>query len=754
MEKKEYRDMSTTDPATANVRYHLFPSDHATLYRKFSRRFGVDVRKLPQYNVHDWLDPTSSNFKTEIYEAVFHYGARSDAGERFKVCIATQEMRDAAWKYVHGSQLVLDGTFGICSVRLLLFIALGKDEDGKGVPVAFFLFSAPTGNKATHAGYNTEILRELLSHWKAAMASKPTADTGTGIFPETFKPYVAITDTDTKERGALLAVWPDICLLLCRFHVRQCWTNHRKTVLKSKGSEYWRDWVLNALRSLEVLYVILIHFIILELTRWSRLLATVDHIVATDLISRQNSVFEQLSANPTADSYVHAQGGQKHLNYLTANWMPLALWQSWSEFGRMSASALLKIPVEGVIPTTNNLESFNGLLKRKHLATWLRSGHRLRFDFLINILITRILPAVYSHRKAQRQYKQWLGSRFKDHVGGTNLSELHAALVKERSAQRNIPICWWDADIERDRSAQNLVISSQLIVSRRGPGIYQATCHSTAPVNAIHLGVPTSYTLELHQSGRETKCSCPDFCTRGGACKHLRALRLIIDSWVKQGHEKPFHYSKTRDEAILLRNNIPIPQLAIQPLHPTQMTPTLWDPAFIQSLGQDSTTFDDLETTVTDTAAHDSDSNSDSFSYAVDLAQQNQHIRVPIGPPVQLQSLAAIATQIQRRLKYDLHRLLPSLHGLANLLSDASTQSITPELEEFSELLSSMRVSVDHIMTQSGTRLNSEASIPSRPSDLPQAATQHPPSERARHPFLLPPSPERRQKRKESYAPL
>ena len=160
-----------------------------------------------------------------------------------------------------------------------------------------------------------------------------------------------------------------------------------------------------------------------------------------DLIRWQHFVFEQLLTGPTANSYVHAQGGQKHLDYLMANWMPLALWQSWSEFGHVSASTLLKIPVEGIIPTTNHLESFNGLLKRKHLATWLRSGHRLHFNFLINILIIRILPEVYGHRKAQQQYKQWLGSQFKDQVGGTNLAEIHATLVKERSEQRNSPIC-------------------------------------------------------------------------------------------------------------------------------------------------------------------------------------------------------------------------------------------------------------------------------------------------------------------------
>jgi hypothetical protein len=221
-------------------------------------------------------------------------------------------------------------------------------------------------------------------------------------------------------------------------------------------------------------------------------------------------------------------------------------------------------------------------------------------------------------------------------------------------------------------------------------------------------------------------------------------LRLFVDSWVKQGHENPFHYPKTRDEATLLRSNMIIPQPIPQPLHP----------AFVQSLGQDPTTFDDQE--ITDTAAHDSDSDSDSFSSAVNLqvAQQNQHI--PAVGPVQLHSLAAISTQIQQRLNYDLHRLLPSLHGLSNLLSDASTQSmpLTPELEEFSDLLSSMRMSIDQ-MTQNATGTNSEAPIPSWTSDLIQAAAQHPSSSKCtRHPFLLPPSPERRQKRKDSYAPL
>jgi hypothetical protein len=219
-------------------------------------------------------------------------------------------------------------------------------------------------------------------------------------------------------------------------------------------------------------------------------------------------------------------------------------------------------------------------------------------------------------------------------------------------------------------------------------------------------------------------------------------LRLIVDNWVEQGFEKPFHYPKTHDEAIQLRNDMPIPQHQLatttQPL--TQM---LWDPDFIQSLGQDETTFDNEE--IIHTTAADSDSNSDSSSDAVNLTQHS--------PQIVVQNHLAVATQIQQRLHYDLHRLLPSLHGLANLLTDASTQNMSPELEELLDLLSSMRVSVDHIMTQSATEASPEPLIS---SNLPQAAVLgiYHPRKRSRHPFLLPPSPECRQKRKESYAPL
>ncbi|KAF8803485.1 hypothetical protein BYT27DRAFT_7303366 [Phlegmacium glaucopus] len=121
-------------------------------------------------------------------------------------------------------------------LELLLFIALAQDENRKGIPLAFFLFSAPTGNQATHAGYNTEILQELLSRWQEYLSQNSESNMA-------FVPSVAITDTDTKECGALAQVWVGIILLLCKFHLWQCWTNHHKTAMHCKATDFWKEHV-------------------------------------------------------------------------------------------------------------------------------------------------------------------------------------------------------------------------------------------------------------------------------------------------------------------------------------------------------------------------------------------------------------------------------------------------------------------------------------------------------------------------------
>jgi len=48
---------------------------------------------------------------------------------------------------------------------------------------------------------------------------------------------------------------------------------------------------------------------------------------------------------------------------------------------------------------TNNLESFNALLKRKYIPQWSNSGNRLRLNIFIHYLILKILPEVFAQRR-------------------------------------------------------------------------------------------------------------------------------------------------------------------------------------------------------------------------------------------------------------------------------------------------------------------------------------------------------------------
>lgn len=58
------------------------------------------------------------------------------------------------------------------------------------------------------------------------------------------------------------------------------------------------------------------------------------------------------------------------------------------------------------------------------------------------------------------------------------------------------------------------------------------------------------YWMSVHPSGSAT-CTCMDWLTRGGACKHLRAFRLRIDRWSREGLlQLKYHFPRSRDEAL------------------------------------------------------------------------------------------------------------------------------------------------------------------------------------------------------------
>lgn len=308
--------------------------------------------------------------------------------------------------------------------------------------------------------------------------------------------------------------------------------------------------------------------------------------MALALIDARRAPFLALLNNATSSAA--AKAGIKHLDYLTSQWMSLTMWRSWSDWGRLAASTVMGVTVEGVVPTTNHLESFNAILKRKHLPGWLHSGHQLQFDSLIHILITRILPGIFDNRRAQKEYADWLVTRFSAHSGGTNLAELHKQQKRNKKQLSEI-LCWWQVDEKRDDHAKRIVELGRITVVH-GPDVlnsYQAVCASSK--SDINNPNHVHYTANIHRSGFAS-CTCIDYShNRGLACKHLRALRLLIDGWIHSCMEGRYTYPQSMSHAQEISQSIEVPS----PVPPTPAQVIDW--TAIQALGNDSTTLDDQE---------------------------------------------------------------------------------------------------------------------------------------------------------------
>ncbi|KAJ3792372.1 hypothetical protein GGU11DRAFT_750115 [Lentinula aff. detonsa] len=266
------------------------------------------------------------------------------------------------------------------------------DEDNHRVPVAFLLFSAPSGNAHTALGYDTKILTTLLQKWKESLK---TFQPG-----HKYVPPIATTDTDLKERNALVNVFPIILLLICRVHLRRSWKNHRTKSVK--GDSPTASNVRSRLKTVE-----------------ERLVHTTTYSVACSLIEDEITAFEEEASEMENSPY---RGGVIHLMYLLSYWLANEhLWASWSDFGRHTAAKILSCPTEKVPMHTNHLEAFNRVLKHGHIGNQMHGGRRLRLDSLLHFVVLDMVPSIFDQRTMERaenqRQKNWVLSL----PGGTEL---------------------------------------------------------------------------------------------------------------------------------------------------------------------------------------------------------------------------------------------------------------------------------------------------------------------------------------------
>ncbi|GJJ10073.1 hypothetical protein Clacol_004299 [Clathrus columnatus] len=277
-----------------------------------------------------------------------------------------------------------------------------------------------------------------------------------------------------------------------------------------------------------------------------------------------------------------------YINYLSNYWLPEPMWKSWSTFGRMMASQVLNIPLDGVIPTTNHLEAFNGVLKHKYIHQYQKSGRCIRIDILVILLITRILPIIYKQRNIEQEYHNWLSLQFGPQIH--SIEQLESLEIKKRKPSkinissslvpsRVFAMTWWSSDLHAQHySAAQWIIANQRISNFQWIANHtiEATCASS--LSNIHVKGHTRYTLSLN-SYRLAVCSCPFNSLGNGACKHLWAFRFILPSLSPPVY---FYFPLTEKAALEIYTTFFPPEE-----NPIMLSHSNFSPTFINSNTQD-----------------------------------------------------------------------------------------------------------------------------------------------------------------------
>jgi hypothetical protein len=354
-------------------RYILADHESTSLYRTVARESGIPQRTAAQDNLHLWFNsdkPCPPDPRLSA-SCISYCPYIPGVTERLSIILTTPEQKLLAWKFGHKKQILMDLTFGVCSGRALLAILMALDDENKGLPVAFMMFTAKKQTKAVHADYDKALLEEQLKLWKEGMGKN---DAG-----ELFEVTVGSTDNDPRERHGLRANWSNILLLLCLFHVWQAWRNalnkYLRVIPKGPERQSTRQHIAKFLMRL-----------LKEIT---------DYDEAISEYNQKVLHFKTLAKARSPIAKDQSKGALAFLTYLQRYLNVRDFWKSWSLAGAEEAARQMGVPLSSIARTTNPLESFNGRLKGVYFAPYMHSGRLPRIDHWILTMINSTGNQVY-----------------------------------------------------------------------------------------------------------------------------------------------------------------------------------------------------------------------------------------------------------------------------------------------------------------------------------------------------------------------
>ncbi|KIJ24388.1 hypothetical protein M422DRAFT_274849 [Sphaerobolus stellatus SS14] len=402
-----------------------------------------------------------------------------------------------------------------------------------------------------------------------------------------------------------------------------------------------------------------------------------------------------------------AQRGLLHIDYLDDYWCRDSLWQSWSDFGRHVASQRLNA----------NLYNDGGM---------------------------EVLPSIFEQHCLEAAEEERWGARIRAVPGGQDILKTNAP------ANAKLPaVVYLITDPQRDQAAATLLKQNCLsILAYYSDGLY-LNCYSS--LRSRHDANATIYQVRLFYRGTAS-CSCPDFVSRGGACKHIRAA-LHQTSFLRHSGQSIPIISLPSSEA----------EARVQQLGSMDMTGSFLPEdapiakavamvADILSIVPDAY----VEGRLDESAAESRDIADDGITDDIESVATDAEGELDF--TLLRSSRQAIDAQSMTRFAYEARVAAPKLSDLAAILPDHKINIPMEQVNDliaFRDNIALLLHKIDRILPSGSTskkaHLDSALTNKESTSFMPptQRSSTVPPSGKI---GPLPPSPEKSQKHKQSYS--
>jgi hypothetical protein len=275
-------------------------------------------------------------------------------------------------------------------------------------------------------------------------------------------------------------------------------------------------------------------------------------------------------------------------------------------------------------------------------------------------------------------FQSWKTERFQDAAGGLRLTPYSP---QKKTQLVFTPLAWYEPDPTRDGFAKDF-LQLKHIVPIPSKRMYELW--STCAATGADMQDPSylRYWLTVHPSGSGT-CTCPDWINRGGACKHLRAFRIVIEEWSAAGKlQYRYHFPTTQEDALHIREQNLL-------WYGINYEDAVTLPAVNAIAVPRPTTLETLCANSSHIPLQPINAPLPSVEQQAELQMDMEALSnlppdiMPLDSTNLLVNQRAIKTQIQQRYQHYIAQTLPILHGMNTLLNDSFPCSTTENLDDF-----------------------------------------------------------------------